>query len=80
MLLYLAVFTVAAANDVVWTRYIAAVGARKAAPAGMWAMGTLLLGAFGIVSYTADHWALIPAALGCFAGTYLTVLRMGRAS
>ena len=73
MLLYLAVFSAAAVNDVVWTKYIAAVSGHKALAAGLWATGTILLGAFGIVSYTADHFALIPAAAGAFVGTYFTV-------
>jgi len=71
-----AVFTVAAINDYVWSRYIAAVGARRAAASGMWAAGTLLLGSFGIVSYAQNYWLVIPAALGCFTGSYLAVRRM----
>lgn len=72
-LLCVAVFTVAACNDFVWSRYIAAVGQKRAAHAGLWAAGTLLLGAFGICSYTTDHWLAIPAAAGCFVGSYTAV-------
>jgi hypothetical protein len=74
-LLCAAVFTVAACNDAVWSKYILAVGQKRATHAGLWAAGTLLLGAFGIVSYTTDHWLAIPAAAGCFVGSYTAVKR-----
>lgn len=72
-LLALAVFTVAAVNDFVWSRYIRAVGEKRAGHAGSWAAGTLLLGAFGIMNYTSNHWLVLPAAIGCFTGSYIAV-------
>lgn len=72
-LLYLSVFVVAAANDFVWAKYISRVQDKKPLASGFWASGTLLLGAFNIVSYTHDLWALIPAAIGGFVGTWWVV-------
>jgi hypothetical protein len=54
---------------------IAEVGAKRAAPAAVWGSLTLLFGAFNVVSYTHDHWAVVPAVAGAFVGTYVAVKR-----
>lgn len=75
MILYALVFIVMAINDWVWSRYIAEVGAKRAARAAVWGSLTLLFGAFNVVSYTHDHWAVVPAVAGAFVGTYVAVKR-----
>ena len=69
------VFTVAIVNDFVWASYIRNVQLALAGRAAAWATGTLLLGAFNIVSYTTQPWLIIPAAAGCMVGTYAAVKR-----
>lgn len=74
-MLYLLVFVSTLLADVAWTKYMLAVAEKRATRAALWSAAIVLFGAFNIVSYVGNHWALIPAALGAFAGTWLTVRR-----
>jgi hypothetical protein len=68
-----AVFAALAALDFVWARYTLAITDKRASAASIYAAVILALGAFSVISYTTDHWLLIPACTGAFVGTYLAV-------
>lgn len=70
---FLLVFLATCCGDVCWTRYIAAVAVKDRWRAVRWNAAIVALGAFTIVSYTANHWLLIPAVLGGALGTYFAV-------
>lgn len=73
MLSYLAVFVSLALLDFCWAKYIHHLADRHAVQAGLWS-GVITLGsAFAVISYTANHWLLIPAVLGAFVGTWAAV-------
>lgn len=68
-----AVFLALFATDFVYARYNIASTTGRAVAASHYAALIILLGGFGIVSYTQDHLLLIPAALGAWAGTFCAV-------
>lgn len=70
---WLGVFLLMILTDMVWAVYIRRSAQGKAFSSALAAMVLLLSGGYVVVSYTADHWMLIPAALGSFVGTYITV-------
>jgi hypothetical protein len=68
-----AVFAAMFALDFFWARYTAAVTDKAAAKAAGWAAFIILVSGFVTTSYVHDHWLLIPAAFGAFAGTYAAI-------
>ena len=70
---WLEIFVAMIAVDFVWAHYTKAITDKRALKAGLNAIGILALGAFGIISYTTNHWLLIPACAGAFVGTYSAV-------
>lgn len=64
------VFAALFALDFVWSRYTRALNVSSAVIAANYAVAIILLGGFSIVSYTTNHWLLIPAAAGAWAGTW----------
>ena len=69
----LAVFLAVAIGDICWAKYIAYAAHGHRLPAAAWSAALFLCGAFTVVEYTRNHWLLIPAALGAFAGTVVGV-------
>ena len=69
----LTVFLISAVVDAVWAKYIAAASAHKALAAAAWSAGIIFCGSFVTVEYVTNHWLALPAALGAFVGTYLTI-------
>ena len=59
--------------DGLWSAYIAAVAAHRPALAALLSVGIILCGAFVTVAYVRDRRQLLPAAVGGFVGTYLSV-------
>lgn len=74
-MIYILVFVSTTLADVAWTKYTLAVAEKRATRAAGWSAAIVLFGAFNIVTYVGDHWALIPAALGAFVGTLWAVRR-----
>ena len=69
----LSVFMAYLAIDWLFTEYtLSIVELKKARAANVGAL-IYLLGAFGVVSYVADPWYVIPMAMGGWLGTYLSV-------
>ena len=59
--------------DIVFAYYLKAVGNDNPTRAGFWAAVVTLLNVFAVISYTENHFMIIPAVLGAFAGTYVGV-------
>ena len=70
-LVFVALFTL----DFVWARYNICTTSGKALKAGYYSVIIILLGGFSVISYTEDHWMLLPAAAGAFCGTFVDVWR-----
>lgn len=73
MLQWLYVFAILFALDWIYAKYTKAVGSGHPAMAGVLAAGIISLTGIATVSYVADHWLLIPAALGAFCGTWVAM-------
>lgn len=67
------VFLCTTTSDFIWAKYIKAVNDKKALVAAGWSASIILIGGITIVSYVEVHWLVVPAALGAFLGTFLSV-------
>jgi hypothetical protein len=67
------VFFGVAIVDFFWTRYFQATAEKKATQAGIFSSCIILFGAITTRAYVHDGWLIIPAALGAYVGTFLTV-------
>ena len=56
--------------DVVYTYYLRCVAENKVMLASFWSVACYLGGSIAVINYTSDHWMLIPAVMGAFAGTW----------
>lgn len=70
---FILVFLAMMVTDICWTFYLISVEERKSIIAGLWAMALYVFGAFVVSSYVGNKWLIIAAALGSFAGTWLTI-------
>jgi hypothetical protein len=61
--------------DVCWTKYMIHVNKHNPLAAANWSTAIIFMGAFTVISYNTNHWLIIAAGLGSWAGTYLTVRR-----
>ncbi len=57
--------------DIVYTYYLRCVAKNNAFGASVWSVACYLLGSVAVISYTTNHWLLIPAVFGAFLGTYV---------
>lgn len=69
------VFIAMFALDFVWARYTFAMTQKRAGAAATYSAVIIGLGGASTINYVSDHWMLIPAAAGAFAGTWLAVER-----
>lgn len=67
----LAIFLAAGLLDAVWAKYIQAAAAGKKLAAANWSFLIYVFGSTITLSYVANHWLIVPAALGSWLGTYL---------
>lgn len=67
------VFSAMFALDFIWAKYTAAITARRAPVAGLYASAIIVLSGTAQIGYTGNHWLLIPALLGAFAGTFAAI-------
>ena len=67
------VFGAVAIADAMWTRYTLAVSGHHAYEAAIYSALIVVVGGFVTLSYVKDRRYLLPAALGAFLGTYLSV-------
>lgn len=75
MMSWLLVFAIMFVLDIVWARYTAALVAKRIGSASSYAAFIAVLSGVSTISYVNDHWLLVPAAFGAFAGTALGMLR-----
>jgi uncharacterized membrane protein YfcA len=56
--------------DIVYTYYLRCVANDNVLGASFWSVACYILGSVAVISYTTDHWLVIPAVVGAFCGTY----------
>jgi hypothetical protein len=57
--------------DVVYTYYLRCVADNNVLGASSWSVACYVLGSVAVINYTSNHWLVIPAMAGAFAGTYV---------
>ncbi len=67
------IFLATSLSDILWVFYIRRTSEGKAFSAGLFSALIVVIGAFVIVSYVDNKFYLIPAALGAFIGTIITI-------
>jgi len=70
MIAALVVFAAMFALDFVFAFYTKAIQRRAVFAASWWAVAVLACNGTVQIGYIAEHWLLIPAAVGAFGGTY----------
>ena len=73
MLSYILTFIAVFFVDIFYTYYLKSVNESKALKASFWGAVVWLIGSLAVIEYTANHWLLIPACIGAFAGTYVGI-------
>ena len=56
--------------DIVYTYYLRCVASNNVWGASFWSVSCYLLGTVAVISYTTNHWLVIPAIVGAFFGTF----------
>jgi len=57
--------------DIVYTYYLRCVANNNVLGASFWSVACYILGSAAVISYTTNHWLVIPAVAGAFCGTYV---------
>jgi hypothetical protein len=57
--------------DIVYTYYLRCVADNNVLGASFWSVACYILGSAAVISYTTNHWLVIPAIAGAFCGTYV---------
>lgn len=70
---FLLIMASVALADVCWAMYFIKIGDKSSIKAGFWASLLIVLSAYTTVNYVHDSRFIIPAALGAFIGTYISV-------
>lgn len=71
---YVAIFFALFFTDIIWALYIKWTAKGKAGRAALASFFIYIVGAVTIGEFVKDPWVLIPAGLGCFLGTYITIV------
>jgi len=67
---YLVTFFAIFLLDVVYTYYLRCVATDNVLGASFWSVACYILGSVAVISYTTNHWLVLPALAGAFCGTY----------
>jgi hypothetical protein len=70
MLTYVITFFAVFATDILYVYFIKAVQNDQPMQASGWSVLVTLTATITVISYTEDHWAIIPALIGAAVGTY----------
>jgi uncharacterized membrane protein YfcA len=70
MLTYIITFFAVFATDILYVYFIKAVQNNRPMQASFWSVLVTLTATITVISYTEDHWAIIPALIGAAVGTY----------
>lgn len=73
MIKYILIFFALVLTDIVWALYIRWAAQGRALRAAISSILIYVIGAFTFGEFIKDTWILIPAGLGCFVGTYITI-------
>lgn len=73
MIKYFIIFLALFVTDIIWALYIRWAANGKALRAALSSILIYVIGAFTFGEFIKDAWVLIPASMGCFAGTYATI-------
>ena len=68
---YVITFFAVLFTDVIYIYFMKSVQHNKPLSAAIWSVVVTFTASIAVIGYTEDHWALIPALLGAFFGTYL---------
>ena len=68
---YLITFIAVFLTDVLYIYFIKSIQDNRALHAAFWSVVVTGTASITVISYTEDHWALIPALAGAFCGTLL---------
>jgi hypothetical protein len=68
---YLVTFLAVFVTDLLYVYFVKSIQQDQPINAGLWSMVVTLTASVAVINYTADHYALIPALLGAFSGTWL---------
>jgi hypothetical protein len=71
MIDYITTFFAIFLLDVVYTYYLRCVADNSVLGASFWSVACYILGSVAVINYTTNHWLLIPAMAGAFAGTFV---------
>ena len=71
MLDYVVTFFAVFATDLIYVYFVRSIQNNQPLQAGLWSVVVTFTASVAVINYTADHWALIPALLGAFAGTWI---------
>ena len=71
MISYAVTFLAVFATDLIYVYFVKSIQQDRPLSAGLWSMVVTLTASIAVINYTEDHYALIPALLGAFAGTWL---------
>lgn len=73
MIKYFFIFVALFFTDIIWALYIRWSASGKAFKAAILSVLIYIVGAFTFAEFIKDAWVLVPASIGCFAGTYATI-------
>jgi uncharacterized membrane protein YfcA len=71
MTAYVVTFLAVFATDLLYVYFVKSIQQDQPLSAGLWSMVVTLTASIAVINYTEDHYALIPALLGAFAGTWV---------
>ncbi len=71
MWVYITTFLAIFATDVMYVYFVKSIQNNHPLKAAWWSVVVTFTASVAVINYTTDHWALIPALLGAFSGTYL---------
>jgi len=70
MISYIVTFFAVFVTDLLYVYFVKSIQEDQPISAGLWSMVVTLTASVAVINYTEDHWALIPALVGAFAGTW----------
>lgn len=73
MISYVVTFLAVFATDLLYVYFVKSIQQDQPLSAGLWSMVVTLTASVAVINYTEDHYALIPALLGAFAGTWVGI-------
>jgi uncharacterized membrane protein YfcA len=68
---YVVTFLAVFATDLLYVYFVKSIQQGQPLSAGLWSMVVTLTASVAVINYTEDHYALIPALIGAFAGTWV---------